>query len=47
MHTNDTLIQLAAISNGGGPGMFLRVIVIAAVVGVAIMAWVLLRGYRD
>jgi hypothetical protein len=47
MHTNDMLFQLAAISNGSGPGMFLRVIVIAAIVGVVVMAWLLLRGYRD
>ncbi|WP_162837957.1 MULTISPECIES: hypothetical protein [Streptacidiphilus] len=47
MHTNETLIQLAAISNGSGPGMFLRWIVIAAIVGVVLMAWLLLRGYRD
>ncbi|MBF9070342.1 hypothetical protein [Streptacidiphilus fuscans] len=47
MHTNDALLQLAAISNGSGPGMFLRVLVIAAIVGVVIMAFVLLRGYRD
>jgi hypothetical protein len=47
MHSNDALIQLAAISNGDGPGMFLRVIVIVTIVGVALMAWALLRGYRD
>lgn len=47
MHTYDSLIQLAAISNGSGPGVFLRVIVVAAVVGVVLMAWLLLRGYRN
>jgi hypothetical protein len=47
MHTYDTLVQLAAISDGTGPGMFLRVLVITAIVGVVLMAWLLLRGYRD
>jgi hypothetical protein len=47
MRTTTALQQLAAISNGTGPGMFLRVIVIAAVVGVVLLAFVLLRGYRE
>ena len=47
MRTTTALQQLAAISNGTGPGMFLRVIVIAAVVGVVLLAFVLLRGYRQ
>lgn len=47
MRTTTALQQLAAISNGSGPGMFLRIIVIASVVGVVLLAFVLLRGYRD
>ncbi|MEZ0065691.1 hypothetical protein ABIA32_001691 [Streptacidiphilus sp. MAP12-20] len=47
MHTTDALLQLAAISDGSGPGMFLRVIVIVAVVGVVLLGWLLLRGYGD
>jgi hypothetical protein len=43
-----TLALLAApISNGSGPGTFLRIIVALAVVGVVAMAILLLRGYRD
>lgn len=47
MRTTTALQHLAAISNGAGPGMFLRIIVIAAVVGVVLLAFVLLRGYRE
>jgi len=47
MRTTIALQQLAAISNGNGPGMFLRIIVIAAIVGVVLLALVLLRGYRE
>jgi hypothetical protein len=47
MRTTIALQQLAAISNGSGPGMFLRIIVIAAVVGVVLLAFILLRGYRE
>ncbi|MHA6759906.1 hypothetical protein [Streptacidiphilus sp. PAMC 29251] len=47
MRTTTALQQLAAISNGAGPGMFLRIIVIAAIVGVVLLAFILLRGYRE
>jgi hypothetical protein len=47
MRTTTALQQLAAISNGTGPGMFLRIVVIVAVVGVVGLAFLLLRGYRD
>jgi hypothetical protein len=47
MNSASALQQLAAISNGSGPGMFLRILVIVSVVGVAFMAVFLLRGYRD
>ncbi|WP_200886853.1 hypothetical protein [Phaeacidiphilus oryzae] len=38
-------LMAAPISDGSGPGMFLRIIVIVAVVGVVFLAVVLLRGY--
>jgi hypothetical protein len=47
MRTTTALQQLAAISNSSGPGMFLRIIVICAVVGVVFLAVFLLRGYRE
>ncbi|MFC5907846.1 hypothetical protein [Streptacidiphilus monticola] len=47
MHTATALQQLAAISNGNGPGMFLRIIVIVTVLGVAALAVILMRAYRD
>jgi hypothetical protein len=47
MRTTTALQQLAAISNGAGPGMFLRIIVAAAIVGVVVLAVFLLRGYRE
>jgi len=46
MRTTTALQHLAAISNGGGPGMFLRIIMIVAIVGVVLLSVVLLRGYR-
>jgi len=46
MRTTTALQHLAAISNGNGPGMFLRIIMIVAIVGVVLLAVVLLRGYR-
>ncbi|MEZ0091578.1 hypothetical protein [Streptacidiphilus sp. EB129] len=47
MRTTTALQQLAAISDGSGPGMFLRIIVIASVVGVVLLAFILLRGYKQ
>jgi len=46
MNPTAALSTLAApISNSSGPGDFLRIIVIVAVVGVVAMAIFLLRGY--
>jgi hypothetical protein len=48
MNPSSALDLLAApVSDGTGPGTFLRIIVIAAVVGVVLLAVFLLRGYRD
>lgn len=41
----DTLA--APISTGSGPGVFLRIVVAVAIVGVVVLAVLLLRGYRD
>ncbi|GGV06457.1 MULTISPECIES: hypothetical protein [Streptomycetaceae] len=43
----DTLVTLAGpISTEAGPGLFLRVVVVASFVGVGLLAWVLLRAGR-
>jgi len=47
MRTTIALQQLAAISNGSGPGTFLRIIVSVSIVGVVLLAVLLLRGYRE
>ena len=47
MRTTTALQQLAAISNGAGPGMFLRILFAASIVGVVVLALFLLRGYRE
>jgi hypothetical protein len=31
----------------GGPGTWLRVLVVVSVLGVVALAWILLSGYRD
>ena len=47
MRTTTALQQLAAISNGAGPGMFLRILFASSIVGVVVLALFLLRGYRE
>ncbi|WP_033258262.1 MULTISPECIES: hypothetical protein [Kitasatospora] len=42
------LVQLAGpISSEDGPGLFLRIILIASFVGVGLMVWALARASRD
>ncbi|MER7707866.1 hypothetical protein ACFXAF_04395 [Kitasatospora sp. NPDC059463] len=42
------LASLAApISAENGPGLFLRIIVVASFVGVGLLAWILLRAGRN
>ncbi|MEV0194182.1 hypothetical protein ACIPYS_00435 [Kitasatospora sp. NPDC089913] len=42
------LVSLAApISGEDGPGLFLRIILIASFVGVGLLAWILLRAGRN
>ncbi|WP_377271470.1 hypothetical protein [Peterkaempfera sp. SMS 1(5)a] len=44
----ETLMMLAApISNESGPGIFLRIVLIAAVVGVVLLAWAIARASRN
>ncbi|MCX4749022.1 hypothetical protein OG455_26520 [Kitasatospora sp. NBC_01287] len=43
----DALVNLAAISNGPGPGLFLRLIVLGSIIGVCLLAWILVRAGRD
>ncbi|MET9925692.1 MULTISPECIES: hypothetical protein [unclassified Streptomyces] len=38
---------LAAISEEQGPGATLRIVLLASIVGAVLLAWFLLRGYRN
>lgn len=43
-----TLVNLAGpISTESGPGLFLRIVVVASIVGVGLLAWILVRAGRD
>ncbi|MDX3060465.1 hypothetical protein PV394_35930 [Streptomyces sp. NE06-03E] len=42
-----TAFMLAAVSEDQGPGNTLRIVLLAALVGAAVLAWFLLRGYRN
>lgn len=42
----DTAALLAAVSEQQGPGSTLRILLITSIVGAALLAWFLLRGYR-
>ncbi|MEU0277821.1 hypothetical protein ACIOGX_07080 [Streptomyces sp. NPDC088147] len=43
----DTFTLLAAASAQQGPGDTLRIVLVVSMVGVVLLAWFLLRGYRD
>ncbi|MCS0638129.1 hypothetical protein NX801_21220 [Streptomyces sp. LP05-1] len=43
----DTAMLLAAASGQQGPGNVLRIVLVVSVVGAALLAWFLLRGYRN
>lgn len=46
----DPIVPLAAwlaVSPGGGPGTLLKWVVVISVVGTVLLAWFLLRGYKD
>ena len=38
---------LAAASNQEGPGNTVRIVLVVSLIGAALLAWFLLRGYRD
>ncbi|MFF6904700.1 hypothetical protein ACFY9Q_02005 [Streptomyces sp. NPDC012389] len=42
-----TAVLLAAVSDQQGPGTTLRIVLLASIVGAVLLAWFLLRGYRD
>jgi hypothetical protein len=42
-----TAVMLAAVSEDQGPGSTLRIVLLVALVGAALLAWFLLRGYRN
>lgn len=42
-----TVALLAAASGDQGPGNTIRIVLIASLVGAALLAWFLLRGYRN
>jgi hypothetical protein len=44
---SDQLALLAAASVHQGPGDVIRVVLIVSIVGVVLLAWILLRGYRN
>ncbi|MFE5585314.1 hypothetical protein ACIRYZ_20725 [Kitasatospora sp. NPDC101155] len=45
--STDTLVSLAApISDEAGPGLFLRIIVIASFVGIGLLVWIMARAFR-
>lgn len=43
----DTATLLAAASDQQGPGDTIRIVLVVSMVGVVLLAWLLLRGYRD
>ncbi|MFJ1746298.1 MULTISPECIES: hypothetical protein [unclassified Streptomyces] len=43
----DTATLLAAASNQEGPGNTVRIVLVVSLIGAALLAWFLLRGYRD
>ncbi|MGP4000422.1 hypothetical protein [Streptomyces sp. 8N706] len=42
---SDVTARLAAVSHQTGPGALLRTLIVVSVVGAALLAWFLLRGY--
>ena len=45
MHTHHLLTL--AVSQSPGPGPIMRSLIVISVVGVVLIAWFVLRGYRD
>ncbi|AEN09896.1 MULTISPECIES: hypothetical protein [unclassified Streptomyces] len=42
-----TATLLAAVSDDQGPGNTLRVVLLVSLLGAGLLAWFLLRGYRN
>ncbi|MFF4378610.1 hypothetical protein ACIQI7_11865 [Kitasatospora sp. NPDC092039] len=46
--STDTLVSLAApISEEAGPGLFLRIIVVASFVGIGLLVWLMARAFKN
>ncbi|MFJ6616052.1 hypothetical protein ACIQOW_00500 [Kitasatospora sp. NPDC091335] len=46
--STDTLVSLAApISDEAGPGLFLRIIVVASFVGIGLLVWIMARAFKN
>ncbi|MFJ8308176.1 MULTISPECIES: hypothetical protein [unclassified Streptomyces] len=43
----DVVTALAAASDQQGPGNLLRIVLLGSMAGAALLAWLLLRGYRS
>ncbi|MFI6682287.1 hypothetical protein [Streptomyces sp. NPDC050485] len=43
----DVVTALAAASDQQGPGSLLRIVLLGSMAGAALLAWLLLRGYRS
>ncbi|MFE4972800.1 hypothetical protein ACFRAR_11865 [Kitasatospora sp. NPDC056651] len=44
----DALVSLAApISDESGPGLFLRIIVVASFVGIGLLIWIMARAFKQ
>ncbi|MFJ4961177.1 hypothetical protein ACIP6P_01740 [Streptomyces sp. NPDC088729] len=42
-----TVVLIAAASEQQGPGDTLRIVLLVSILGAGLLAWFLLRGYRD
>ncbi|MFE7530581.1 hypothetical protein ACFU7Y_33440 [Kitasatospora sp. NPDC057542] len=46
--STDTLVSLAApISDESGPGLLLRIIVVASFVGIGLLVWIMARAFKN
>ncbi|MGY0061812.1 hypothetical protein ACWY4P_35640 [Streptomyces sp. LZ34] len=45
--TGLTEVLAVTTKHGGGPGALLRVVLVVGVVGAVLLAWFLLRGYKQ
>lgn len=47
MHTHVRHALTLAVNDSAGPGLVMRTLIVASVIGVVLIAWFVLRGYRD